>query len=199
MKRTALSIAVAALVLMSGCGDKKKETAAHEASVPVTKTETQAAVKPAEKRAEESVPATETPKAAAAEKPQAAESSSVSESVESVKEEARKQMQSVADSVAKGEAEANETVSAKVEEVKAQIDVTTLYTKCAGCHGMNGEKHALGKSNIIAGQSKEDLVKKIKGYQDGTYGGAMKGLMSGQVKGLSAEEVDALADYISKL
>ena len=203
MKKTALSLAAAALVLMSGCGDKKSESTTHESAAPAVKTES--AVKPAEKSAAEAAPAvTEEQKAeapAAEEKPAEATAApaAAEEIAAAAKEEAQKQVEQVTDSVAKGEAEAKENVQAKVEEAKAQIDVTTLYTKCAGCHGMKGEKHALGKSNIIAGQSEEDLVKKIKGYQDGSYGGAMKAMMTGQVKGLSAEQIDALAEYISKM
>lgn len=204
MKKTALSLAVAALVLMSGCGDKKSESTSHETAAPAAKTES--AVKPAAQKTEETAAAqTEEKKAetqAAEEKPAeaaAAAPAAAEEVATTAKEEAQKQVEKVTESVAKGEAEAKESVEKKVEEAKAQIDVTTLYTKCAGCHGMKGEKHALGKSNVIAGQSKEDLVKKIKGYQDGSYGGAMKAVMVGQVKGLSAEQIDALADHISKM
>ena len=33
----------------------------------------------------------------------------------------------------------------------AATDGATLYKKCAGCHGANGEKKALGKSLVIKG------------------------------------------------
>ncbi|MBP7769573.1 MAG: cytochrome C [Aliarcobacter sp.] len=72
------------------------------------------------------------------------------------------------------------------------------YAKCAGCHGADGEKAALGKSKIIKDMSKEDFVASLKGYQDGTYGGPMKGLMVGQVKGLDDAAIQALADQIVK-
>ena len=32
--------------------------------------------------------------------------------------------------------------------------------------------------------TKADFISALKGYQDGTYGGAQKGLMAGQVKGM---------------
>ena len=72
------------------------------------------------------------------------------------------------------------------------------YAKCAGCHGADGEKAALGKSKIIKDMSKEDYVASLKGYQDGTDGGPMKGLMVGQVKGLDDAAIQALADQIVK-
>ncbi len=200
MKKIALSVAVAAMVVMSGCGDKKSESVQHETSAPAAKTETHAAAQPAEKKVEAAVSAPAEQKAKVAEeKPAAKEATPAEEAAAGVKEEAHEQAKAIVDRVASGEAEAEEHVTTKAEEAKTQIDVTTLYTKCAGCHGMKGEKHALGKSNVIAGQSREELVKKMKGYQAGTYGGPMKGLMNGQVKGLSDDEIDALAGYISSL
>ena len=78
-------------------------------------------------------------------------------------------------------------------------DGAALFKKCAGCHGTNAEKKALGKSKIIKDLSKEDIIAAIKGYQDGTYGGPMKGLMKGQVAGLDDEKITTIAEYISGL
>ena len=74
-----------------------------------------------------------------------------------------------------------------------------LFAKCAGCHGAKAEKKALGKSKVINAMSKEDIVVAIKGYKDGTYGGAMKGLMKGQVASLSDAQTETLAVYITSL
>jgi len=68
---------------------------------------------------------------------------------------------------------------------------------CAGCHGANFEKKALGKSKIVKDMSKEDIVKALKGYKDGSYGGAMKGMMKGQVAALSDADISAIADSIT--
>ena len=78
-------------------------------------------------------------------------------------------------------------------------DGAALYKKCAGCHGMHGEKKALGKSAPIKGWSKEKLVEALKGYKAGTrnvYG--MGALMKSQVANLSDADIEALAEYISK-
>ena len=72
----------------------------------------------------------------------------------------------------------------------------SLYKKCAGCHGLSGEKVALGKSKIIADMSKEDIINSLKGYQDNSYGGAMKGVMKGQVVSYSPEDIEAVATFI---
>lgn len=77
-------------------------------------------------------------------------------------------------------------------------DGAALYKKCATCHGMNGEKKALGKSKIIKDFTKDQFLTAMKGYKAGTYGGPMKGLMKGQVAPLSDADIEALANYITK-
>jgi cytochrome c len=77
-------------------------------------------------------------------------------------------------------------------------DGATIFKRCAGCHGMNAEKHALGKSEVIKGWSADKIVSALKGYKAGTFGGAMKGVMKGQVASLSDADMHAVAEYISK-
>ena len=74
-----------------------------------------------------------------------------------------------------------------------------IYTKCKGCHGGQGDIKALGKSKIIKDMNKLEIYNALRGYQDGTYGGEMKGLMKGQVAGMSKTELKDLARYIDKL
>jgi cytochrome c553 len=76
-------------------------------------------------------------------------------------------------------------------------DGAALFKKCAACHGPHGEKVALGKSKVIKDMSKEELIVAMKGYKDGTYGGAMKALMKGQVASLSDADAEAIADYLT--
>lgn len=72
------------------------------------------------------------------------------------------------------------------------------YAKCVACHGAQGEKAAMGKSKVINTMSKADFIASMKGYQDGSYGGPLKGLMKGQVQGLSDADIEALANKIAK-
>ncbi len=67
---------------------------------------------------------------------------------------------------------------------------------CVGCHGANFEKKAMGKSKVVKDMSKADIIAALKGYKAGTYGGAMKGIMVGQVKSLSDADMAAIADSI---
>ncbi len=97
-----------------------------------------------------------------------------------------------------------ESVEAKTVEstpaIAAAVDGKAIYTqKCVSCHGTKGEKPALGKSQIIADFTEQQIKDALKGYQDGSYGKEMKGLMQGQVKSLEREQIDALAHYITTL
>jgi len=67
---------------------------------------------------------------------------------------------------------------------------------CAGCHGQHFEKAALGKSKIVKDMSKEDIIAAMKGYKDGSYGGAMKGVMKGQVASLDDATIEGMAGQI---
>ncbi len=88
-----------------------------------------------------------------------------------------------------------EEVSAKTASVSGEV----LFKKCAGCHGSKAEKKAMGKSAVINAFSSQEVQKALKGYKDGTYGGAMKALMKGQVSSLSDADIKALSEYIPTL
>lgn len=78
----------------------------------------------------------------------------------------------------------------------AASDGSTLYQKCAACHGAQGQKQALGKSKIINTMKPSEIETALKGYQDGTYGGTMKALMKGQAASLDDEQIASIAEYI---
>ena len=88
----------------------------------------------------------------------------------------------------------------KVMALSSLLAASALYgvstSACTGCHGQNFEKAALGKSKIVKDMSKEEIVKALKGYKDGSYGGTMKGLMKGQVASLSDTDIEAIASSI---
>ena len=97
-----------------------------------------------------------------------------------------------------------EKAEKKAESSKADKSATAQKasggadtTACAGCHGASFEKKAMGASKIVKDFSKEDVVKALKGYKDGTYGGGMKDIMKGQVAGLSDADIDAIATKIT--
>lgn len=89
------------------------------------------------------------------------------------------------------------------EEVAKVVSVTksgnVLYKACSACHGASAERKALGKSQVIQGWEASKTVEALKGYQAGTYGGSMKGLMKSQVSKFNDAEIESIAKYISKL
>ena len=90
----------------------------------------------------------------------------------------------------------------KLMAVGSLLAASALYgastAACTGCHGQSFEKKAMGKSKIVKDMSHDDIVAALKGYKDGSYGGAMKGLMKGQVAKLSDADIDAIASQIAK-
>ena len=74
-----------------------------------------------------------------------------------------------------------------------------LFERCAACHGQRGEKQALGKSLVINQMTKEQIIRSIEGYVDGTYGRSMRDLMKGQVFRLKRDQVEKIAIYVSSL
>ena len=80
----------------------------------------------------------------------------------------------------------------------AADDGATIYKSCGGCHGADGSKKA-GESEPLKGQSAEDVLKKLKGYADGSYGGKQKTMMVNIVKKHSEDDLKAVADYIGTL
>jgi cytochrome c553 len=73
-----------------------------------------------------------------------------------------------------------------------------IFKRCTVCHGKQAEKVPPGGTVITAKLSAEEIKKSLNGYKSGTYGGKMKASMTGQVKSLSNEDIDALGDYIFK-
>lgn len=69
---------------------------------------------------------------------------------------------------------------------------------CKGCHGANFEKHALGKSKIVANLTKAEVAAALVGYKNGTYGGPMAGVMKGQVMKYSEADLKEAANKIGK-
>ena len=57
----------------------------------------------------------------------------------------------------------------------------------------------MGKSEIITGWQVDKTIAALRGYKDGSYGKAMKGVMKGQVSRLDDAKIEALAKHIAGL
>lgn len=127
----------------------------------------------------------------------------VTEKAKEVKEDVTEKAKEAKEQVFAKAEEVKDKVAAKVQEVKQAVSTqasgATLYQVCAGCHGADASKAALGKSQIIKGWDAKKIAAALHGYKAGTYGAAMKSVMVGQVSKLSDGDIKALSEYISKL
>ena len=87
----------------------------------------------------------------------------------------------------------------KETKVVAVADEKAVLASCTGCHGAQGEKKALGKSAIIKGWDTQRTIDALNGYKNNTYGGALKGVMQGQVSKLNETQIKTIAEYFSGL
>ena len=79
-------------------------------------------------------------------------------------------------------------------------DGAALYKKCAACHGANGEKKALGKSQVIQGWDAATTEAALNEYKAGTRNvHGMGALMKGQVAPYSEADIKAVSAYIAGL
>ena len=179
MKKIITLSLVAATLLFTGCGEDSKKAA----SEATTK-----AVESTKEAANSAVDATK----AAADKAVEATKEVADKAVDAAKEATAKVVEATKEGVA--------TATKAVADTANNVAGAAAYAKCAGCHGADGKTKALGKSPVIAGQSKEDLVSKIKGYKAGTRNEAgMGNLMKGQVASMDDATIDTVATYISTL
>ena len=79
----------------------------------------------------------------------------------------------------------------------AAADGASVYRMCSGCHGVDGSTVAMGTSARLKGQSAEELLEKLEGYADGTYGGSKKMIMTNTVRRLSSDQMRDVADCIA--
>lgn len=184
MKKLAVSLAVIGVFLV-GCSQEKKESnASATQTAPVATQEQKTTVV---EKAKEEIASTV---------------AKVEEKSVAPLEEIKKEVTAVAETATNvvNEAEKKEeTVTQTVEETAVLVNQKgiDLYIKCAACHGKNGEKKALGTSQIIKGWSVEQTVSALKGYKNKTYGGSMKTVMTSQVVTLSDEDIESLAQLIA--
>ena len=82
----------------------------------------------------------------------------------------------------------------------AFADAPASYVSSKACHGVKGEVNTTtqSKSHVPANLSKADIEKSLHGYKDGSYGGAMKAIMKGQVAKLTDDQIKELANYMGK-
>ena len=197
MKKITMLSVVAAAVLFVGCGEDSKK-AASEASAKAVESTKEAASHAVDATKDAADKAVE-----AAKKAEVAAKEAADKAVEATKEAAKATKEAAVKAVDSAKVTADETVKTvtkAVTEATENVAGAAAYAKCAGCHGADGKTKALGKSPVIAGQTKEELVTKMNGYKAGTINVAgMGNLMQGQVATMDDTAIDAVATYISTM
>jgi cytochrome c553 len=177
MRYSILLSLTAATLLITACSEETQKSAA-EATAKTTEA-AKAATADVNKAASELAETTK------------AKAKALAEEAEKKAEEVKEKLEKKAEETA----EAAKKVVAEEEKDEGKIH----YAKCSGCHGKDGKTKALGKSALLAGQSKEDIEEKLTAYQLGKRNVAGMGtLMKGQVAGMSEENIEDVAEYISE-
>lgn len=74
-----------------------------------------------------------------------------------------------------------------------------LYTQryCVGCHGPAGKSPVSPNYPVLAGQNRDYLVRQFKDIQSGARSNAITPTMNALVQNVTAEEIKAIASYLS--
>ncbi|MFA7083283.1 MAG: c-type cytochrome [Arcobacteraceae bacterium] len=203
MRKVLISLAAVGAIFFAGCADeKKKETAYVESKTPAVMTQEQKSNlldKAQEEAAKIAQEAKESTEEAIDETKEALDSTAAD-----IQEEITKKAEAIEAEISSATEKISQEIEEKVEAVTKSLTPKNdkgaeLYLKCSACHGQKGEKKALGASEIIQGWEIERTVDSLKGYQNKTYGGKMKTIMTGQVATLSDDDIQALAEHLAGL
>lgn len=75
----------------------------------------------------------------------------------------------------------------------ATVSTRTLAASCAACHGPDG--NSLGGTPTLAALNQDYFIQRMQGFKDGTISATV---MHQHAKGLTTEEITALASYFAQ-
>ena len=79
-------------------------------------------------------------------------------------------------------------------------DGAAIYKKCAACHGEKADVKYANKVPALTSISKEDRIKALQGYKDGSNNNfGMGKVMQLHAKNLSDEDMATVSEYIDSL
>ncbi|ULO02563.1 MULTISPECIES: c-type cytochrome [unclassified Campylobacter] len=209
MKKIFLSLAaISALIIQTGCNDKKEEQKPAQELSQNVKSSTEEVAKKINTIVDNVATKVDEHINTAANQVEPMINSavdSISDTTKSVANNLKESTNEVAntikestDSAAKAITDGIDKVSSSVENV-LKTDAATLFKKCIACHGKNAEKLAPGAEVVINTLSESEIYEALSGYKAGTFGGKSQKTMQLQVKNLNDEDFKALAKYIKTL
>ena len=198
----ALGLTSSALML-AACGDKGQTASSSESSATATEQSAPAAQNTAQQAASEASSAAQEESKSMVEQVQEkaqAAADTVTEKAQQASEAAQNVASAVAEKASQAAEAASSAASGAMQAVAqaagggSKVDGADVYGQCVGCHGPQGGG---GVGPKLAGQSKDDLVKKLKAYKAGEQVGPQTAMMAPMAQGLSDDEIEAVAEYIS--
>lgn len=88
--------------------------------------------------------------------------------------------------------------AADISAASYQVHIRSLAASCAACHGTQGNTASTGSGAVstptLAGASKADIIAKLQAFKSGERAATV---MHRHAKGLTADEITALAEYFS--
>ncbi|WP_336614339.1 c-type cytochrome [Campylobacter sp. RM12654] len=209
MKKIFLSLAaISALIIQTGCDDKKEEQKSAQELSQNVKSSTEEVAKKIDTIVDNVATKVDEHINTAANQVEPMINSavdSISDTTKSVANNLKESTNEVAntikestDSAAKAITDGIDKASSSVENV-LKTDAATLFKKCIACHGKNAEKLAPGAEVVINTLSESEIYEALSGYKAGTFGGKSQKTMQLQVKNLNDEDFKALAKYIKTL
>jgi cytochrome c553 len=90
--------------------------------------------------------------------------------------------------------------TATYEQAKALVttgDMSRMVMACAGCHGAEGQGN--GVTPALAGQIPQYFVRTMQAFHEKDRVNDVNGMMDQFTKGLTPEEIQAIADYYASL
>ncbi len=83
----------------------------------------------------------------------------------------------------------------------AALDGAALYKAktCTACHGKDAKSPIMPNYPKIAGQNKAYIIQQMKDIKSGARNNGNTAAMKGIMHLVSDEEIDAIADYVSRL
>ena len=88
--------------------------------------------------------------------------------------------------------------AAGADMAASDVHIRSLAASCAACHGTQGNAVSadtgIDSTPALAGTSKNDIITKLQAFKSGEKSSTV---MHHHAKGLSADEITALAEYFS--
>ncbi|MDX1809751.1 MAG: cytochrome c [Sulfurospirillaceae bacterium] len=89
--------------------------------------------------------------------------------------------------------------ASKMNYKKELAEGAHIFKRCSVCHGLHAQKHALGKSDIIAHYSEKRIERALKNYRAAIEHDSDAMIMNAQAKHMNNKQIHDVALYVKTL